>query len=78
MPQKTEDASCKSADEQAKQELWRSAVSLLASQGIDQQQSRSLMGKLVKETAAARHLSTEELRREIVELTAALRALGGA
>lgn len=35
------------------------------------------MGKLVKETAAARHLSTEELRREIVELTAALRALGG-
>ncbi len=36
------------------------------------------MGKLVKETAAARHLSTEELRREIVELTAALRALGGA
>ena len=49
MPQKTEDASCKSADEQAKQELWRSAVSLLASQGIDQQQSRSLMGKLVKD-----------------------------
>ena len=34
------------------------------------------MGRLVKETAAARHLSTEELRREIVELTAALRALG--
>lgn len=35
------------------------------------------IGRLVKETAAARHLSTEELRREIVELTAALRALGG-
>lgn len=35
------------------------------------------MGQLVKETAASRHLATEELRREIVELTAALRALGG-
>ncbi|WP_434802916.1 hypothetical protein [Paracoccus albus] len=35
------------------------------------------MGRLVEETAAARHLSTEDLRREIVELTEALRALGG-
>lgn len=34
------------------------------------------LGKLVRETAS-RHLSTEELRHEIVELTAALRALGG-
>lgn len=36
-------------EELAKQELWRSAVSLLRGQGIDEQQTRSLMGKLVKD-----------------------------
>ena len=35
------------------------------------------LGRLVQETAAARQLSADELRREIVELTDALRALGG-
>ncbi|MFV0294043.1 MAG: biopolymer transporter ExbB [Paracoccus sp. (in: a-proteobacteria)] len=34
------------------------------------------MGRLVEETAATRHLSTDDLRREIVELTEALRGLG--
>ncbi|TXB71317.1 hypothetical protein FQV27_01510 [Paracoccus aurantiacus] len=34
------------------------------------------LGRLVQETAAARQLSTADLKREIVELTEALRALG--
>ncbi len=39
----------KTPEELAKQELWRSAVALLASQGIDNQQARTLIGKLGKD-----------------------------
>lgn len=39
----------KTPEELAKQELWRSAVALLDSQGIDGQQARTLIGKLSKD-----------------------------
>lgn len=39
----------KTPAELAKQELWRSAVALLASQGIDGQQARTMIGKLSKD-----------------------------
>jgi hypothetical protein len=39
----------KSPEEQSKTELWQSAVSLLAGQGVPEPQARSLIGKLVKD-----------------------------
>lgn len=49
VPQLQQAPSTKSPEEQAKQELWRSAVALLGGQGIDEQQARTLMGKLVRD-----------------------------
>lgn len=65
----------KPASEQSKTELWRSAVSLLQGQGMDEPQARSLIGKLSKDyKAAGEDIVLDAVRLAVAEQPADARA----